>query len=82
MHKFSKFIHGSSVLLPDMVQAVPYWIDDTSVRKSIIQSSREQCVPLEPSIALLLSFRRSLADQAASTRADQQQQCTRSRLLC
>ena len=45
VHKFSKFIHGSSVLLPDMVQAVPYWIDDQSVRKSIIQSSREQCAP-------------------------------------
>ena len=41
VHKFSKFIHGTSVLLPDMVQAVPYWIDDESIRKSIIQSSRE-----------------------------------------
>ena len=44
VHKFSKFIHGTSVLLPDMVQAVPYWIDDESIRKSIIQSAREQCV--------------------------------------
>ena len=41
VHKFSKFIHGTSVLLPDMVQAVPYWIDDESIRKSIIQSSKE-----------------------------------------
>ena len=39
VHKFSKFIHGTSVLLPDMVQAVPYWIDDESIRKSIVQSS-------------------------------------------
>ena len=49
VHKFSKFIHGSSVLLPDMVQAVPYWIDDESIRKSIIQSSGEQqCALLSP----------------------------------
>lgn len=41
VHKFSKFIHGSAVLLPDMVQAVPYWIDDESIRKSIVQSSSQ-----------------------------------------
>ena len=41
VHKFSKFIHGTSVLLPDMVQAVPYWIDDESIRKSIVQSSAQ-----------------------------------------
>ena len=30
MHKFSKFIHGTATLFPDMVQAVPYWVDDES----------------------------------------------------
>lgn len=39
VHKFSKFIHGCAVLLPDQVQAVPYWIDDESIRDSIIASS-------------------------------------------
>ena len=39
VHKFSKFIHGCAVLLPDRVQAVPYWIDDESIRDSILSSS-------------------------------------------
>eukprot|EP01025_Chloroclados_australasicus_P001127 TRINITY_DN103366_c0_g1_i1.p1 TRINITY_DN103366_c0_g1~~TRINITY_DN103366_c0_g1_i1.p1 ORF type:complete len:271 (-),score=22.62 TRINITY_DN103366_c0_g1_i1:275-1087(-) len=39
IHKFSKFIHGTSVLMSDMVQAVPYWIDDVSVRDSIQDSA-------------------------------------------
>lgn len=39
MHKFSKFIHGSATLLPDLVQAVPYWVDDESVRPSMLQSA-------------------------------------------
>ena len=39
VHKFSKFIHGSAVLLPDQVQAVPYWIDDESIRSSVLASS-------------------------------------------
>ena len=43
VHKFSKFIHGSASLLPDAVQSVPYWIDDESVRASIINSA-----PLPP----------------------------------
>jgi hypothetical protein len=30
VHKFSKFIHGTATLFPDMVQAVPYWVDDES----------------------------------------------------
>ena len=37
VHKFSKFIHGCAVLLPDEVLAVPYWIDDTSLAQSIRQ---------------------------------------------
>ena len=39
VHKFSKFIHGSATLLPDLVQAVPYWVDDESVRPSMLQSA-------------------------------------------
>eukprot|EP00899_Mesostigma_viride_P021788 jgi/Mesvir1/29610/Mv21464-RA.3 len=36
VHKYSKFIHGSATLLPDLVQSVPYWFDDASIRKSIM----------------------------------------------
>ena len=39
VHKFSKFIHGTATLLPDMVQAVPYWVDDESLRPSINSSA-------------------------------------------
>jgi hypothetical protein len=35
VHKFSKFIHGCAVLLPEDVQAQPYWIDDVTLRDSI-----------------------------------------------
>lgn len=38
VHKFSKFIHGCSVLLPEDVRSVPYWVDDASLRQSIIES--------------------------------------------
>mmetsp|Transcript_247 Transcript_247/g.659 ORF Transcript_247/g.659 Transcript_247/m.659 type:complete len:403 (+) Transcript_247:1183-2391(+) len=38
VHKFSKYIHGCSVLLPEDVRCVPYWVDDVSVRDSIIAS--------------------------------------------
>ncbi|CAG9460086.1 unnamed protein product [Pedinophyceae sp. YPF-701] len=46
VHKFSKFIHGTATLLPDMVQAVPYWIDDESLRPSI-----QACAPDVPASA-------------------------------
>jgi SPX domain protein involved in polyphosphate accumulation len=36
VHKSSKFIHGTAVLFPELVQAVPYWIDDESLRDSIL----------------------------------------------
>ena len=35
VHKFSKFIHGCAVLMPDEVQAMPYWIDDPALANSI-----------------------------------------------
>ena len=38
VHKFSKFIHGCAVLLPEEVRAVPYWIDDSTLADSIAQS--------------------------------------------
>jgi SPX domain protein involved in polyphosphate accumulation len=38
VHKFSKFIHGGAVLMPDDVRSVPYWIDDVTLAESIRQS--------------------------------------------
>lgn len=38
VHKFSKFIHGGAVLMPEDVRAVPYWIDDSTLASSIVQS--------------------------------------------
>jgi uncharacterized membrane protein YidH (DUF202 family) len=38
VHKYSKFIHGCASLLPDDIRAVPYWIDDASIRDSLIES--------------------------------------------
>jgi len=46
VHKFSKFIHGTATLLPDMVQAVPYWVDDESLRPSINQSTPQYSQPV------------------------------------
>lgn len=37
-HKFSKFIHGCAVMLPEEVRAAPYWLDDESLRQSIVNS--------------------------------------------
>lgn len=41
VHKFSKFIHGCATLMPEDVQAVPYWIDDPTIAPSIIASGAE-----------------------------------------
>ena len=38
VHKFSKFIHGCATLLPEYVRSVPYWVDDVSIRDSILRS--------------------------------------------
>jgi SPX domain protein involved in polyphosphate accumulation len=35
VHKFSKFIHGGAVLMPEDVRSVPYWIDDATLAESI-----------------------------------------------
>ena len=37
---FSKMLHGVAALVPDLAQAVPYWIDDASVRESL-----QACAP-------------------------------------
>jgi len=37
-HKYSKYCHGSAVLLPEDVRSVPYWIDDVTLRESIVAS--------------------------------------------
>ena len=42
VHKFSKFIHGCAVMLPEDVRSVPYWIDDASIRQSIIDSDGQR----------------------------------------
>lgn len=42
VHKFSKFIHGTATLFPDQVQAVPYWVDDESIRQSMMASVHQE----------------------------------------
>ena len=49
VHKFSKFIHGVAALLPDAVQAVPYWVDDPTVKASMLMSAPEAPMVLSPS---------------------------------
>ena len=41
VHKFSKFIHGSAVLLTEDVQQAPYWVDDVTLTRSIEASNSE-----------------------------------------
>ena len=47
VHKFSKFIHGCATLLHEDVQAVPYWVDDHSVRDSIVASGAAHILAAE-----------------------------------
>jgi len=46
-HKYSKYVHGCAVLLPEDVQAVPYWIDDVSLRQSILDSGGDRVLTEE-----------------------------------
>jgi SPX domain protein involved in polyphosphate accumulation len=46
--RFSKHIHGTATLFPDAVQALPYWVDDESVRASMLSSAPEQSVEVAP----------------------------------
>lgn len=50
VHKFSKFIHGTCTLFPDMVQAVPYWVDDESVRASMLMSAPNKVLTNLPDV--------------------------------
>jgi hypothetical protein len=50
VHKFSKFIHGCAVLLTDDVQDVPYWIDDPTLRESILLSGGEKLLASKPAV--------------------------------
>lgn len=52
VHKFSKFIHGTAVLVPDLVQAVPYWFDDVSIRESILYSTASEVRTRARTVAL------------------------------
>lgn len=36
--KFSKFLHGCSILFPDDIRCLPYWVDDPSLAESVISS--------------------------------------------
>lgn len=44
VHKFSKFIHGCAVLMPEDVTGMPYWIDDPTLLPSITQSGAASIV--------------------------------------
>lgn len=46
--RFSKHIHGAAALFPDSVQALPYWVDDESVRASMLCSAPEPPVDVAP----------------------------------
>jgi len=46
-HKYSKYVHGCAVLLPEDVRAVPYWVDDVSLRQSIIDCAGERILASE-----------------------------------
>ncbi|MEW5316474.1 MAG: hypothetical protein WDW38_007846 [Sanguina aurantia] len=75
IHKFSKFIHGCATIFPDLIRAVPYWVDDESVRPSMLASAPSPTLPgalseeegdIEspgPSSALLAKPRRAPATQ-------------------
>lgn len=47
-HKYSKYVHGCAVLLPDDVRSVPYWVDDASLRESIIASGAKRILADTP----------------------------------
>ena len=57
VHKFSKFIHGCCTLIPHRVRAVPYWVDDSSVRPSMLKSARSGRLAIGelPTFALMRS---------------------------
>jgi uncharacterized membrane protein YidH (DUF202 family) len=65
VNKFSKFCHGVATLMPDMVQAVPYWVDDESVRPSMLQSAPAAAVAVPGALARATSGRAGPSAAAA-----------------
>ena len=57
--KFSKYIHGVATLFADMVQAVPYWVDDETVRASMLLSAPEPPQEVDPGARDLKMGRRA-----------------------
>jgi len=47
MHKFSKFLHGCATLLSEDVRRVPYWVDDISLKDSIIACGADRILARE-----------------------------------
>jgi len=67
VHKFSKFLHGCAALLPEDVRSVPYWIDDISVRDSLLQCGAERIlVPINGDEASIASPSKAAAAAAAA----------------
>ena len=75
----SKFIHGTAVLFPELVQAVPYWVDDEVRRRAflppllerpslLVTASLPARRPLESSVAPppAVCAPRSIKDSKAS----------------
>ncbi|RMZ52859.1 hypothetical protein APUTEX25_000978, partial [Auxenochlorella protothecoides] len=57
--KFSKYIQGVATLFADMVQAVPYWVDDEVVRASMLLSAPELPAEVHPTARDLKMGKRS-----------------------
>jgi len=56
IERFSKHVHGVATLFQDMVQALPYWVDDDSVRASMLNSAPEQPVEVAVTYVTFLSL--------------------------
>ena len=61
VHKFSKYMHGCAALFPDIVQEVPYWVDDVSLRQSLQLSATTATDQPRPDLPRLRASVRSVA---------------------
>ncbi|KAH7623032.1 hypothetical protein Ndes2526B_g02326 [Nannochloris sp. 'desiccata'] len=68
--RFSKHIHGTATLFPDAVQALPYWVDDESVRASMLSSAPEQSVEVAPTARDQLTSQQSKPRKGQSNEID------------
>lgn len=55
---FRKNVHGTATLYPDIIQALPYWVDDESVRASMLSSAPEQLLEVAPTARDQLASKR------------------------